>query len=337
MKLSTIITLLSGSTALAAPLAKAPYSNDTTYMPLQFLNGALPLPKTDGFNLGEISGELFNNVNVSASLISLIDCAKIGAINEGKEIFHVITGDIKGFFMKDHTNQQLWAVYDGNPTTELVSELVEYVPKIVQDGKNKVNFSCIDCMIDEAQMLASDLVLKDLPLFLREVALNPSYSIYVAGKAYGAVSAALTSNELSLADNVVSLITFGAAKFANVAFSEYMDEHYGKTTTEDLATHSNNTYLRVTTDGDSTPLFPIFETDYAHSGNNVNLIKQGNDIIGGMLRGQWKPAQDALTIESLSDDIKNALKTAFTIPKAFIPGIAEFTGNLLCPVNTYAS
>lgn len=336
MKVLTLLTTLAASTAIAAPLSRAPYSNDTTYMPLQFLNGVLPLPKTDNLDLGNISKSLIDDITNSAALVSLVDCAKIGAVDAGKEIFHVLTGSISGYFMKDNSNKQLWAVFGDNPTAGSSTDLVEYIPKIVADGIHKVNFSCIDCMVQESQMLAMDVVLKDLPLFLREIAVNPNYSVYIAGKAFGAGVAALTSNEVSLADNVVSLITFGGSKFADIALAEYMDQHYGKAVNEDLASHSNNTYLRITTDGDSTPLFPILSSDYAHAGTNVNLIKQGEDIVGGVLRGNWKPALDALTIQSLTNDVKDTLKTAFTLPQSLVPSIAEFTGNLLCPVKNYS-
>lgn len=310
--------------------------NDTNYEPMQFLNGSIPIPQNaDPFDISGISSDLFDNITKYASLVSLVDCVKNGTVSAGKEIFHVLAGDISGYFMKDSTNKQLWAVFGTNPSISTTTNLVNYIPKIVSDGLNKVDFSCLNCMVQEGEMLAMDIVLKDLPIFLREVAINPNYSIYIAGNAFGAGLAALSGNEVTLAGNIVNIITFGGAKFADIALAEYMDQHYGKTIPEDLATYNNNTYLRVTADNDPTPLFPISLTNFAHSGANIHIKNDIKTIADTVLRGTWTPANDGLIVKSLNDVIRNTLKATSNFVESLIPSMAIFTGNLLCPVNTY--
>lgn len=334
MKLATftsLVTLITGTAA--APVSYSTFSNSSSYAPIQYLNGSQPLPKTpDHFNLGEVTSDLFQNITKYASIMSLVDCATIGTIDAGREIFHVLTDDVKGFFMKDTQNKELWAVFGNNPVSGLETELIQYIPKVVADGVNKIDFSCPNCMVQEAQMLALDVVIKDLPLFLREIALNPDYSIYIAGQAFGAGVAALSGNEVSLLNNAVNLVTFGAVKFADVALSRYMDEHYGKSIQDDLASYNNNTYLRVTTDGDPTPLYPISLPDFAHSGTNVHITKNIGQATKMVFRGEWTPQLDALIIETLSDSTKSILKAAKDFFDAtVIPSVAIFLGNLLCP------
>lgn len=337
MKLATIFSLVASiSGAVAAPVPVPTYSNDSGYTAMEYLNGSKPIPQNhEQFNLGEVSKELFDKITRYASIASLVDCANNGTIDAGREIFHVLEGDVKGFFMKDDGNKELWAVFGSNPIPSLEAQLVQYIPKVVNDGINKVDFSCPDCMVQEAQMLALDLVVKDLPLFLREVALNPNYTIFIAGQAYGAAVAALSGNEVSLMGHVVNLVTFGAVKFADVAMSTYMDEHYGKTIKEDISSYDNNTYLRITTDGDATPLFPLNLPNFAHSGLNIHIKKEADEATKMFFRGQWTPELDALIVSTLSDSFKEFIMAAKEfIDTTVIPTLAVFLGNLLCPKHT---
>lgn len=337
MKLLSLSTILCAATSVAAPITQLSFGTDPSYSPLQFLTGIKPLPSINISEVNQVPADVLNYITHSASLTSLLDCASKGIVDGGKEIFHVLEGDVQGFFLKDSSSQSLWAIFgDNTATTQASTELVSYIPKLVADGINKVDFNCPGCMVQEGEMLAMDVVNKDLPIFLREVAINPNYNIYIAGKAAGAGIAALTGNEVSLASNVVNLITFGGTKFANIALAEYMDDHYGKNITQDLSTYSNNTYLRVTTSADPTPLYPILSAGFAHAGQNVQLSDLAN-ATKAVFTGQWTPETDGVLIKDLSSDVKNVLKTAFSIPKAYIPNIEQFAGNLLCPVNTYQS
>jgi hypothetical protein len=337
MKLSNLAAIFFATTAVAAPIFQGPYTNETAYSPLQYLTDVKPLPQENSTDLGEVTSNILDHITHSASLMSLVDCAEKGIVDGGKEIFHVLEGDVNGLFMKDSASKALWAIFgDNTATTQSTPNLVQYIPKLVADGLNKIDFKCPGCMVQESEMLALDVVNKDLPIFLREVAINPDYNIYIAGKAAGAGIAALTGNEVSLANNVVSLITFGGTKFANIALAEYMNNHYGKNITEDLNSYSNNTYLRVTTEADPTPLYPILSSGFAHAGQNVHLEDVAN-ATKAIFTGEWSPTSDGILIKNLVADVKNVLKTAFSLPTAFIPNIQQFAGNLLCPVSTYQS
>lgn len=334
MRLSGTFFISSAVAAFAAPVIQNPI--DTNYTPLQYLQGTLPLP-TNGtaFNLGSVSQSVYNDITRYSSLVSLVDCVQKGSLDGDREVFHVLENGVNGFFLKDNQNKELWAVFGDNPTIALLPNLVSYAPKIVLDGLNKVNFSCPDCMVQEGQMLALDLVIKDLPIFIREITLNPDYATFIAGKAFGAGVAALTGNEVSLASNVISLVTFGGAKYADIAMSQYMDQHYGKSINKDLATNSNNTYLRVTSDGDPTPLFPVLLPGFSQSGTNIHIFNDTANVPQIVFRDQWSPQLDGLIVNTLDNTVKQTLKTALDFPTTLLPNMAIFLGNLLCPIKTY--